>query len=401
MTPAETAKRRGIHLARSRRPDLAEAELRRALALEPEDPEAHSALSLTLSNLDRHAEALDEADRAVALAPDDDYGHYARSVALLELGRQGDAADAAREALRLNPDAIAARIKLAAVLHVRGDLEGALAETDRALAVDPEHVTATNFRGMVLSSMGRHQEAAHAIEAALALDPDNDKVHANRGWALLYRGREPEALEAFREALRLKPGDEWARRGLIEAMKARNVAYRWLLRFGHWMGQMSRLRRWAVLVGGFVSAMTFPPFFGLYVGVVLLGWIGEPLYNTVLLTDPFGRAVLTRDEKVGAVAVAACLWGGIAVAVGGAVAGASVVTVAGVVLAAMSIPVAVVAQVRPGSRRRVGLGTAVLAAVGVAFVAFTATGDPDAEALGGCYILGILVSALIASAVKR
>ncbi len=401
MTPADAARRTGIELARSGRFDLAEPELRRALALDPESPELHSTLSITLSNLGRPAEGLEEADQAVALAPDNDYAHYARAVALLDLGRSTKATDAAREAIRLNPDSVSARVKLAGALLSRNDFQQALDEVDRALALDPEYADALSVRAVVLSHLGRHPEATSAIRSALALEPGNFWFHANRGWTLLRAGREREALDAFRESLRLEPGFERARLGILEAMKARNVAYRWLLRYGHWMERTPILRRWALLLAGFVVAMTFAPAFGIYFGLLLMGWVGEPLYNLVLLADPFGRMVLTRDETVGALAVATCLWGGVLVIAGGLVAGGPTAPLAGGVLASMSLPVSAVARLRPGSRRRLIVATAGLAAVGATFVGLTATESRAAPVFGGFYIVGLLLSALVVSALKR
>ncbi|MDB5311521.1 MAG: tetratricopeptide repeat protein [Gemmataceae bacterium] len=46
------------------------------------------------------------------------------------------------------------------------------------------------------------------------------------GWALLHARQPAEALTHFREALRLDPTNEWARDGLIEALKARYWVYR-------------------------------------------------------------------------------------------------------------------------------------------------------------------------------
>ncbi|WP_420456720.1 tetratricopeptide repeat protein [Rubrivirga sp.] len=404
MTPADTARRRALHLFRSARFDLAEPELRRALALDPEDPELHWLLSLTLSNLGRLGEGLEEADAAVALGPEVSGGHYARATALLDLGRRVEGTDAAIEAVRLDPENAVVRVKLATAWYVRHDLRQALEETDRALALDPESASATNLRATILGRQGRHREAAALVEDALALEPDNPWFHADRGWALLHLGREREAMVAFRESLRLKPGFERARSGILEAMKARNVVYRWLLRFDLWKGRMPPLRRWTLFLGGFVLAMVYAPVFGLYFGLLLIGWIGRPLYNIVLLMDPFGRAVLTRGETIGAVAVAGCLWSGLVVGALGLGADDTAVALAGGVLASMSIPVSATAQAGAEFGRRptrLLVATAVLAVVGVAFVVATAAGEGAATAFGGCYVVGLVLSVLVLNALKH
>ena len=63
------------------------------------------------------------------------------------------------------------------------------------------------------------------------------------------RGDFRGALEHFREALRLNPSLEWARAGLVEALKARYPVYGLLLRYFLWMSTLSRRAQWAVILG--------------------------------------------------------------------------------------------------------------------------------------------------------
>jgi Tfp pilus assembly protein PilF len=64
------------------------------------------------------------------------------------------------------------------------------------------------------------------VRDMLAMDPDDAHAHANRGWLLLRRGQPDEAMQSFQSALRLDPTLDWARLGMIEAMKAGHVATR-------------------------------------------------------------------------------------------------------------------------------------------------------------------------------
>ena len=402
MTPDAAARSRALHLVQQGRFDLAEPELRGALARDPDDAHLHAVLALALVQLDRAAEALPEADRAVGLAPDWGLGHVARADALLDLDRAREAAGAAREALRLDPDDVAARVKLAAALLDQGKPEEALAATDEALALDPEHAGAANVRAVALVRLGRRDEAAATVEGALARDPDNAVSHANRGWTLLHQGREREAMGAFREALRLDPDNDWARSGIVEAMKARNAVYRLLLKYYLWMGRLSTLQRWGVIVGGYLVAQLVPPLLLVYLPAVFLTWVGDSFFNLVLFLDPFGRLVLSRDERVGAALVGACVFGGLALGAVAVALGSVPLGLGAGVAFSLAVPVGGTASRPPGRRRRALLYTAALAAVGLGAAGAFAVGDTDlGEGLGGLYVLGFVAFTWLANLFGR
>jgi tetratricopeptide (TPR) repeat protein len=85
-----------------RRRDAVDA-AREAVALDPEEPYAHCALSRACLRSRWWPEALDAADRAIALDPEDADAHGLRGTALMGSGRPDDAEAAFREALRLQP----------------------------------------------------------------------------------------------------------------------------------------------------------------------------------------------------------------------------------------------------------------------------------------------------------
>ena len=299
MTSADAARSRALLLLRQGRADLAEPELRRALADAPDDPDLHAYLALVLADLDRAAEALPEAERAVGLAPDWAFTHYARAVVLNRLDRPKDALAAAREALRLDPADPDAHTALAiAHLGLRQRQE-ALDAAEAALAVDPEHTGAANLRALALVQLGRRDEAAATVQGVLSRSPDDAVSHANQGWTLLHQNRHREAMESFREALRLDPGNDWARSGIVEAMKARNVVYRQLLRYFLWMERLSQGQRWAVLVGGYLLARFVPALLVVYLPLVLLTWAGDAFFNLVLFLPvrPAGALARRADRR--------------------------------------------------------------------------------------------------------
>src|SRR5581483_7555851 len=104
-----------------------------------------------------------------------------------------------------------------------------------------------------LVKLGRKTEAASTIDGALQRDPENARSHANQGWTYLHRGEPKLAMVHFREALRIDPTLDWARAGMVEALKAHNVIYRWVLRYFLFMSRLNKQARWGILIGGYIG----------------------------------------------------------------------------------------------------------------------------------------------------
>ena len=313
MTESTAAYRqRGWLLAQQGRPEMAEREFRRALLEDPHDADAHALLALVLAGQEpRRAEALQEAHTAVGLAPDDPFVHYAEARVHLEAERWNEAQAAAEQAIRLDPDDPNQYVVLAAAHLGRRRWSEALAAADEALEIDSDHTGAANLRATALTYLGRKDEAGAALHGALARDPENSHTHANQGWTLLHRGDRAAALNHFREALRLDPESDWAREGLVEALKARNPLYAAMLRYFLWMDRLPVRTRWIVLLGGYFGfrvarevSRTNPgldplltPLMLAYMAFVLFSWTAPQIFNAVLLASRDGRYVLSPEQR--------------------------------------------------------------------------------------------------------
>jgi tetratricopeptide (TPR) repeat protein len=286
-------------------------ELRLALADDPDDPLAHALLAQCLARLGQLAEATEEAGRAVACGPDLPFTHYSLATVRYDRNHYPEAEAAVAEAIRLDPTHPSYHSLLAAVRGEQEDWAGALAAAERGLEQDPEHRGCGNLRAMALVKLGRRGEAGAALEYALARDPDDAFTHANRGWALLHEGDHRRAREHFREALRLDPNLEYARAGMVEALKAGNWFYRQVLGYFLWMSRLSPQARWGIVIGLFVLqrvvasvARSDPglrpvlePVLIAYVAFVLTTWTAVPLSNLLLRLSRFGRYALSAEER--------------------------------------------------------------------------------------------------------
>ncbi len=405
--------------------DLAEQELRRQLASEPDNPAAHSLLAMALAfqkNPEKREEALAAAREGVSRAPGDAFAHHALGCVYARADDLGRAEEAAREALRLDPEEAPAISLLASILLERGRWEEARQMAERGLELNPEDESCANLRARALTQLGRRDEAARTIAGALQRNPQNAFTHANQGWTLLDKGDYAQALEHFREALRLNPNMDWARQGVIEALKARNPVYRVMLNYFLFMSKLGGRARWAVIIIAYIAcriamaaADVLPkaryvlwPLVGLYLVFCYLTWTSRPLSNLLLRLNRFGRLALSRDQTV------ASNWTG----------GLACFGLAGLVFAffalreerlfwpgisalllgawclIMVVPVAGTFSIRPGrSRRLLALYTAALGATGLVAIIGAVSLWSGAMAFATTFFIGFLVFGIIANVI--
>ena len=400
-------------LAQSRPAD-AERESMLALSAQPDNPQALALLALSRIEQDKRNEALEAAREAVGLAPDIPYFHYVHAAVLHRMDREEEAFRAAQEALRLDPHDADHFSLLASIELARRRWPAALEAAEQALALNPGHVGATNLRAMALVRLGRKAEAMTTVDYALHRAPDDAFSHANQGWNCLHQNDPRKAQEHFREALRLQPNLEYAREGMLEALKARNPIYRGMLAYFLWMGRQSARFQWGFIIGIYFGSRLarslsesqphlnwlWWPLIGLFYAFVYLSWTAQPMFNLLLRFNRFGRHVLSDDQRAGAnwfggafVLMLACLiWWLAADNVLGLFGGA--------VFAALSICVAATFG-KIGRNRAILAGStlllAVLAAVAVVLVV---NGNALGNGLITAFALGFFAFQILANALE-
>lgn len=302
---------RALVLHEQGRHDLAEKELRQHLVAEPNDGFAQALLAVTLVELERRDEAEQTAIEAIGQAPDMAFAHYALARVLSDRNRYDDAIDSIQEAIRLEPTDADYHGMRAGLEFNRQRWSDALAAAETGLQFDPEHIGCNNLRAMALVKLGRKAEAGATIERNLARNPDDAHSHANQGWTLLEQGRRKEAMTHFRESLRLDPTNDWARGGLVEAIKAGNPIYAVMLKYFLWMQKLSGQVRWMIILGGYFGSRMLAgaadsnpalapwimPVRVLYIAFALLTWLAVPLFNLMLFLHPFGRHALNPEQR--------------------------------------------------------------------------------------------------------
>jgi tetratricopeptide (TPR) repeat protein len=301
---------RGLLLAEQGRNDLAIPEFQRHLATEPGDAFAHAYLALCYTYLEKFEDATRHVREAIQLQPDLAFAHYVSAYILQERNRPEEALAPVQEAIRLDPY-FAGAFGLLAQIHLSEKRhQQALEAAEQGLEIDPENVACQNLRAMALKNLGRHNDAAAALDSALERDPENSYTHANKGWALLEKSDPKQALHHFQEALRLEPSNDWAREGIVVALKSRYRIYAWMLKYFLWMSKMTKQKQWMVVIGIFFamrmlsglsnSQPALAPFIDPLRTVVMIfavmTWIADPLFNLALRLNKYGRLALSRDQ---------------------------------------------------------------------------------------------------------
>jgi tetratricopeptide (TPR) repeat protein len=167
------------------------------------------------------------------------------------------------------------------------------------------------MRAQILTKLDRVDEATETVEDILYDNPEDSYSHANVGWVELENGNNKKALEHFKEALQLDPNFEYAREGMSTVLKSKNFFYRWYLKYSFWIAKQSSTNQWAFIIGLYVvyrvsfkvlseNDMTYLafPLMLAYLLFALGGWIMEPLSNTILNFDSYGKYLLSKNAKI-------------------------------------------------------------------------------------------------------
>ncbi len=289
----------------------AEPELRHALSLEPENPIAHALLAICLMRLKRTDDALREAATAIHTGPDNPFGHYAMAMIRDDRDEHPQAVEAIDEALHLQPDNALFHGMRAGILLQMNQSQESLASAERGLAIDAENDLCGAYRTMALIQLNRTDEALAASGNILQNNPNNALAHAQTGWTCLHRDNPAQAREHFREALRLDPESDWARDGMLEALKTRSPFYRIMLRYFLWMSRLRSRVQWGIILAIWVvaqglgsigdrspaAAMVVHILLGLYFIFLYLTWVAQPLSDATLLFNRDGWVALPKDRR--------------------------------------------------------------------------------------------------------
>jgi adenylate cyclase len=172
----------------------------RALALDPNLPEAHAVKARILADIGSHDEASAEID--IALGQDADSYEVIRSAAYLSYRRQRveDAIRYWERATHLMETDINSPAMLMSCYVAVGDREAArrsariaLSRAEKAVAQDPSNGAVMAYSAYALATLGEAERAKAQMNRALLIDPDDWNMRYNFACVLLIHLDEPDA----------------------------------------------------------------------------------------------------------------------------------------------------------------------------------------------------------------
>jgi TolB-like protein/DNA-binding winged helix-turn-helix (wHTH) protein/tetratricopeptide (TPR) repeat protein len=154
--------------------------LEKAITKDPQFALAHAALGeaygpfghwAPIAPAEARARRSRAAARALELDPDLEQAHTARSAILEQDWDWRGSEQELQRALELNPDYTLARFWYSLLLSKQERFEEALEQTELGLAIDPFDPTLSSNNAAVLANLGRHQEGIGRLRRFLELEP--------------------------------------------------------------------------------------------------------------------------------------------------------------------------------------------------------------------------------------
>ena len=303
---------RAEHLFQTNRPEMAIELLQDHLALDPDDADAHGALSRYYCQIDKNKEAHHFADNAIALEPDDYFGYLMKARIYRDQLKWNKALKFADEAYRLCKYDASIPALRCTLLHVKGEVEEAIEAADQGLSSYPNSISCLTAKAEVYLEERKFELAEEVNARLLELRPDSANCHVRQGKIHLRRGESEEACGHFADALRIDASNKNARSGYLESLKAKRLFFYWPIALLRWLrNSIPGLGMVLVILSGPVLAVLSQViedfFWVLLAGIVViliylvtlapLGFLATSWFDFALLLTPEGGMVLGRNDR--------------------------------------------------------------------------------------------------------
>jgi tetratricopeptide (TPR) repeat protein len=178
------------------------------------DPRFFTYRAALFVSVGRVEEAEADIRRALELDPADSHAFALRSVIAVVRNRKKDALDLARKAVELDPGSAAALVALSYAQQAHFDLDLALESLLRAVGLAPDNGLAWARLAELWLSTGRLDKALDAARHAVELNPGLARTQTVLGFAYLTQIKIQESKEAFEKAIERDQADPLPRLGL-------------------------------------------------------------------------------------------------------------------------------------------------------------------------------------------
>ena len=180
----------------------------KALDLDPDLAEAHSARGLSYSLSKRYQEAAEEFEKAMKLDPKLYEAPYFYARAYLAQGMAYEAAPLFERASALRPEDYQARAFLAAAYTQQGRIGEASKASRRAISAiekwldtNPDDARALNLGATIWSNLGETENAIDWAKRSLEIDPEDPQLLYNVACVYAIEGMKEDALQCLERAI--------------------------------------------------------------------------------------------------------------------------------------------------------------------------------------------------------
>ncbi|MFT4539069.1 MAG: Flp pilus assembly protein TadD/4-amino-4-deoxy-L-arabinose transferase-like glycosyltransferase [Planctomycetota bacterium] len=215
--PAKAIAERGALLAVRGDSDEAEAAFRKAVGLNPDNPQALNNLGQFLRTAGKPAEALGHLQRSIAIDPSDYRAHQNLGFVLLDLNKPREAVAKFKDAHSRQRRNAMLTLEAGDALRAAGHLGPARDFLRLSLGVDPSLTQANFSMGLVYLAAGEPAGAVPFFQKLTQGDPSNAAGFSMLGVALDQSGQKDAAIQAFLSAVELEPNNPRFRENLERA----------------------------------------------------------------------------------------------------------------------------------------------------------------------------------------
>lgn len=182
------------------------ADYRKAVELDPKDPDALNGVGVELSALNEDPEGeLKAYDAALAADPKNAAAVINKAIYYADRENWTKALEQYQIAVAAQPERSDLHVGLADTLTNLDRLDAARAAYDRALKLDPKRVAAWRGRAWLNRLAGRPREAKADYDRAIALAPDDADLLVWRASALRQDDKQAAAMADLNAAVKLRP----------------------------------------------------------------------------------------------------------------------------------------------------------------------------------------------------
>jgi tetratricopeptide (TPR) repeat protein len=200
----------------------ADATLKQALKLAPNDAAAWVQLGLTALGQAQTADAIAAFEKAKLADPDMVEAYNLLGAIQFESGDAVHAEPTLREGIRMQPNFAPIHNNLGNLLSETGRFEEAKFHFEAALRYKDDYLGARYNYALALNRVGRLDQAQAQLEAIIQANPNSAEAHEFLGNLFRARGQQDRAITQYREALRIAPEFDRANLDLGSALASAN-----------------------------------------------------------------------------------------------------------------------------------------------------------------------------------